>query len=162
MHIFLYSVHVVHPVPWWSEYDQTFIIKFGISSIKKSSYLNFKFVGPSILFDGIVVTQLFTFRDLHLSISFIIKSRLSNLGWGCRREFFDFQYFCSNPSWLEIFFFRERWRVIFLERNVFICFTIFTVFLFTKLINSLNKNSFHLPFIPHVSFFSYWLCILFF
>lgn len=46
---------MVHPVPCSSLYDHTLIIRFGISSCKKSSYLNFNSTIFEVIFVVLVV-----------------------------------------------------------------------------------------------------------
>ena len=70
MQNFLYLVHIVHPVPCSSEYDQMFNIKAGISCNKMSSYLNLKFLD-----DGMFFVSVTAFFWAMMRLSFIKKVR---------------------------------------------------------------------------------------
>ena len=98
MHIFLYLVQIVHPIPCSSEYDQMLIIKFGISCFKKSSYLNFKAIF------AILLLLLFFFDFAFFSSSFIsfwvnfpfnfVNKKTSNCGFS-----FEIKVFRSLFTW---------------------------------------------------------------
>ena len=60
-HIFLYVVQVSHPVPCSSEYHHISIMRLGMSSITKSSYLNFPLMA---FFLDSVIKKLFLFSFL--------------------------------------------------------------------------------------------------